>query len=77
MIGSIRRECLDRFIVLNEKHLRRVLKEYLIYYHAHRTHLGLKKDAPENREIEHHDGGTLVALPFLEGLHHRYTRIAA
>lgn len=40
VIGSIRRECIDQMIVLNERHQRRALKEYLIYYHSHRTHFG-------------------------------------
>ena len=43
VIGSIRRECLDRIIVVNERHLPRTLKEYLIYYHEHRTHFGVKQ----------------------------------
>ena len=77
VIGSIRRECLDRIIVVNERHLRRVVKEYLIYYHEHRTHLGLNKDAPHTREIESRGGGNVVALPFLGGLYHRYSRLAA
>ncbi len=47
IIGTIRRECLDHVIVLGEKHLRRILKEYLDYYHKSRTHLGLENDAPE------------------------------
>ncbi|MFT5232049.1 MAG: transposase InsO family protein [Candidatus Krumholzibacteriia bacterium] len=51
MIGTIRRECLDHVIVLNEKHLRRMLKEYFAYYHESRTHLGLKKDAPVSRSV--------------------------
>lgn len=41
VIGSIRRECLDHVIILNERHLRRVLRDYLDYYHRSRTHLGL------------------------------------
>lgn len=77
VIGSIRRECLDQIIVLNERHLRRVLKEYLIYYHEHRTHLGLDKDAPTIREVQSRDSGNVIALPFLGGLQHRYTRRAA
>ncbi len=76
-IGSIRRGCLDRIIVLNERHLRRALKEYLIYYHEHRTHLGLIKDPPQTREIESRRGRNVVALRFLGGLHHRYTRLVA
>jgi transposase InsO family protein len=40
LIGSIRRECLDHVVVLNERHLRRLLKKYLTYYHGSRTTLG-------------------------------------
>src|SRR6266478_1817088 len=49
VIGTIRRELLDHVIVLNERHLRRRLRNYLGYYHASRTHLALGKDAPEPR----------------------------
>ena len=49
LIGSVRRECLDHVIVLNQAHLRRVLQRYLAYYHGWRTHLSLDKDAPEVR----------------------------
>jgi putative transposase len=49
LIGSIRRECLDHVIVINEAHLRRVLTTYGRYDHRSRTHLGLDKDAPEHR----------------------------
>jgi len=76
-IGSIRRECLDHVIVLNEQHLRKVLKEYFRYYAESRTHLALGKDCPEPREIEPPEMGRIVAVPQLGGLHHRYTRIAA
>ncbi len=77
VIGTIRRECLDHVIVLNEKHLRRVLKEYLAYYHESRTHLGLGKDAPEPRPIQNQDVGPVASEPVLGGLHHRYYRQAA
>ncbi len=40
LIGSVRRDCLDHVIVLGERHLRRILKSYLEYYHRSRTHLG-------------------------------------
>jgi hypothetical protein len=46
LIGSIRRECLDHVIVLNETGLRRILKSYFDYYENFRTHLSLNKDAP-------------------------------
>jgi len=76
-IGSIRRECLDHIVVLNEKHLRRILKEYFSYYHESRTHLGLEKDAPETRAIQAPDVGSVVSEPVLGGLHHSYYRQAA
>src|SRR5262249_32061152 len=41
LIGTLRRECLDHMVVLNEPHLRRVLQDYLAYYHRYRTHLSL------------------------------------
>jgi len=61
VIGSIRRECLDHIIVLNKRHLMRVLKEYFAYYHESRTHLGLGKDAPEPRTFQTPDVGPLEA----------------
>ncbi len=76
-IGSIRRECLDHIVIVNENHLRRVLREYLSYYSDARTHLGLGKDCPEARAIEPPGAGRIVALPRVGGLHHRYTRRAA
>jgi len=77
VIGTIRRECLDHVIVLNEKHLRQVLKEYLAYYHESRTHLGLDKDAPVSRPIQSSDVGPIASQPVLGGLHHSYYREAA
>jgi len=77
LIGSIRRECLDHMIILNERHLRRVLREYLDYYHRSRTHMGLDKDCPETRAVEPSSMGPVQSEPVLGGLHHRYTRRAA
>ncbi len=76
VIGSIRRDCLDHVIVLNERHLRRILREYFNYYHNCRTHLSLNKDPPESRTVEPQAMGNIVALPQVGGLYHRYTRIA-
>jgi transposase InsO family protein len=77
VIGTLRRDCLDHVIVLTEQHLRRILRKYLEYYHGSQTHLALGKDAPELRELEPPDGGNVIALPMVGGLHHRYTRRAA
>ena len=51
LIGSIRRECLDHIVVTGEQHLRCILKCYMEYYNAVRTHLSLGKDAPFCRDI--------------------------
>jgi putative transposase len=75
MIGSIRRDCLDHLIVLDESSLRRLLRRYFDYYHESRTHLSLDKDAPIPRPV--HPAGRIVAIPQLGGLHHRYERRAA
>ena len=77
VIGSIRRECLNHVVVFNEKHLRRVLRSYLRYYHASRTHLALGKDAPEPRDVQPPELGRIVEFPEVGGLHHRYARRAA
>ncbi len=77
VIGTIRRDCLDHVIVLGEQHLRCILRKHLECYHGSRTHLALNKDAPELRERESPDGGKVIALPMVGGLHHRYTRRAA
>ena len=77
VIGSIRRDCLDHVIVLNERHLRRILREYFSYYHTCRTHLSLNKDPPESRNVEPPEMGNIVALPRVAGLHNRYARLAA
>ena len=62
---------------LGEQHLQRILRNYLEYYHGARTHLALDKDTPEPRQRESTDGGKIIALPMVGGLHHRYTRRAA
>jgi len=77
LIGSIRRECLDHVIVLNETGLRRILKSYFDYYEQTRTHLSLAKDVPISRPVQSPEMGRIVEVPQVGGLHHRYERIAA
>ena len=73
LIGSIRRECLDHFVVFGEAHLRRILKAYAAYYNEVRTHLSLNKDAPHFRRAQ--PVGAVSPLPVLGGLHHQYVRV--
>ena len=77
VIGTIRRECLDHVIVLNQASLYRHLKLFLEYYHQSRTHLSLEKDTPERRFVQPPESGRVVAVPQVGGLHHRYERRAA
>jgi transposase InsO family protein len=76
VIGSVRRECTDHVVVLNEAHLRRVLRGYKDYYNASWPHSLLKGDAPMGREVEPPALGKIVAIPRVGGLHHRCTRAA-
>jgi putative transposase len=73
-VGTLRRELLDRAIVLNEHHLHRLLEQFIAYYHHDRTHLGLGKETPLGRPIERQPELTsnVVGLPRVGGLHHRY-----
>jgi putative transposase len=71
LIGSIRRECLDHFLILGDRHLRRILTRYFAYYHRARTHLSLDKDAPDGRPLEPPGLGPIIPLPEVGGLHHR------
>src|SRR2546427_656700 len=77
LIGSIRRECLNHVLVFGERHLRRILTRYFAYYHRARTHLSLDKDTPDGRPIEPAGLGTIIPIPQVRGLHHRYVRRAA
>src|SRR6202051_1009258 len=73
LIGSIRRECLDHFIVLGEEHLRWILKNYADYYNGVRTHRALNKDAPVSRQVQR--SGVINSRAILGGLHRQYVRI--
>jgi transposase InsO family protein len=73
-VGSCRRDLLDYVIVLNERHLNRLMNEYIYYYHEDRTHLGLGKLTPAGRKAERNTtvNTKIVSMPRLGGLRHRY-----
>ena len=75
-IGTLRRELLDHVIVLGERHLLRLVRQYTLYYNADRPHMSLDGDAPEARAVEPPRAGRIIALPRVGGLHHRYARAA-
>ena len=74
-VGSCRRDLLNHVIALNERHLKRLLSEYVRYHHEDRTHLGLAKQTPTGRIPSAASGG-IVSHSRLGGLHHRYDRAA-
>jgi putative transposase len=76
VIGTLRRECTDHLIALNERHLDRLLREYVTYYNATRTHMSLQRNAPLPRAPATRPAQELVAAPVLGGLHHRYRSAA-
>jgi hypothetical protein len=73
-VGCCRRDLLDHVIVLNERHLKRLMRDYIRYFQEDRTHLGLAKETPAGREKESNPSAPcrVVAWPRLGGLHHRY-----
>src|SRR5882762_9541327 len=74
-IGSCRREILDHVIALDERHLLRLVRDYVNYHHEDRTHDSLAKDTPNRRPAEQKPGAnaTVISMPRLGGLHHRYS----
>jgi transposase InsO family protein len=77
-IGSVRRDLLGHVIILNQTHLRRLMRDYVRYYHDDRTHLGLGKNTPGGRVAASASpiANKVVSLPRLGGLHHRYAAAA-
>ena len=74
VIGTLRRECLDPLIILNERHLRVALREFVRYYNADRPHRSLGLETP--RAAWRPAVGPIRSRPVLGGLHHVYERAA-
>jgi putative transposase len=75
-LGSVRRECLDHVLVLGDRHLERVLAEYVRYFNAERPHQGLAQQIPTGAARPANINGRVVETPVLGGLHHAYRRAA-
>ncbi|MFO7742366.1 MAG: integrase core domain-containing protein [Anaerolineae bacterium] len=78
-LGSLRRECLDHFVILNERHLHRLVKEYKAYFNRARPHQGIEQRVPCGTERLEAPPvtPTLSSRPVLNGLHHDYSWLAA
>jgi len=78
-LGSVRRECLDHFLILHEKQLQRVLNGYVVYFNQARPHQGILQQLPEPSSSptpSHHPNDRIIGIPILGGLHHDYRRAA-
>ncbi len=74
-LGSVRRECLDFFLILNERHLYKTVKQYQAYFNHARPHQGISQRIPDPLEqLEEQNVGRIMAHPVLGGLHHNYRR---
>jgi putative transposase len=78
-LGSVRRECLDHFLILSERHLQRILTTYVTYFNQMRPHQGIEQQIPDfmGQVMPVPSPGQPVAsVPVLGGLHHAYSRVA-
>jgi transposase InsO family protein len=65
-VGTVRRELLDHAVVLSEDHLRRLLREYVVYYNTERVHTSIG-DAPENRAVQERPSERVKLIGFASG----------
>ena len=76
VVRTLRTECLDHVLVLNERHLRTVLREYVAYYNTERPHRSLALEPPLPVGRSPAARGAVRSKPVLGGLHHVYQRDA-
>jgi transposase InsO family protein len=75
-LGSVRRECLDHFLIFHEKQLHHLLKAYAMYFNHARPHQGLGQQIPGAPTLSAPLLSQMISLPLLGGLHHDYQRTA-
>jgi transposase InsO family protein len=78
-VGTLRRECLDHVFIFNERHLQRIVEEFVAYYNQHRPHRSLNHQTPLPTPAAATATGPpawVIAEPVLGGLHHVYRRAA-
>jgi transposase InsO family protein len=74
-LRSVRQECLDHLLILQEKQLQRVLNAYVIYFNRARPHQGIGQQLPEQGRLvpsSQDTGIKVIALAVMGGLHHDY-----
>jgi putative transposase len=76
---SVRRECLDHFLIFHEKQLALLLRSYVLYFNQARPHQGLQQKIPDSSALSTpppNQPNQVISLPVLGGLHHDYQRAA-
>lgn len=81
LIGSLKRECLDHFLIFNQYQLKRIVITFVRYYNEHRTHQGIKQRIPARLnqprpKLSNQVKDKVIATPILNGLHHSYAYAA-
>ena len=77
---SVRQECLDHLLIMQERQLQRVLNAYVVYFNQARPHQGIRQQIPDSRGSSRsapHEATKVVAIPILAGLHHDYRKVAS
>ena len=74
-VGSVRREALDHFLIINRNQVKNILAEYITYYNTKRPHQGIGQDTP--KKYIPLKRGEILKVPILSGLHHHYYRRVA
>jgi hypothetical protein len=77
-MGSLKRECLDHSLVLHQRHLKRLVSEYRVYFNEERPHQGIQQRIPDRPEgLPINGSGVIRSISFLGGLHHGYSRVSS
>jgi putative transposase len=77
-MGSLKRECLDHSLVLNKRHLKRLVSEYRVYFNEERPHQGIQQRIPNRPDgLPINESGEIRSVSFLGGLHHGYSRVSS
>ncbi|MBC8445571.1 MAG: transposase, partial [Chloroflexi bacterium] len=76
-IGSLKRECLDHFLILRRDQLHRLVTQFVDFYNHSRPHQGIRQRIPARFNEDYHpQAGRITSMPVLGGLHHSYARVA-
>jgi putative transposase len=76
-LGSVRRECLEHFLIFHEKQLYRLLQAYVVYFNQSRPHQGIRQRLPDPPSLSApppNQASKVFSVPVLGGLHYDYQR---